>query len=78
MSSKLKNEENSFDSHVRKLEEISLRKGISEKMSEKGSQLRQVSASISNLGNYTSCERGYGSKLREGKHDENAYRQLYF
>ncbi len=55
-----------------------MRKGISEKMSEKGSQLRNVSASISNLGNYTSCERGYGSKLKDAKPDEHAYRQLYF
>ena len=73
--------ENIFDINLRKFEEISLKKGISEKLSEKGSFMRNTSASISQLTNYTStCERTYSSKMREGtiKPEDQTFRQLYF
>lgn len=50
----------------RKFEDLKLRKGISERISEKESYLRNTSTNISQFSNYVStCERVYTSKLKE-------------
>ena len=46
--------ENMFDTDLKKFQEISLKRGISEKLSEKNNTLRNTSASISQLSNFTS------------------------